>query len=119
MLLIRVALKTRGARGLSPLVEGDGVPGGSVVCSIDAGCRFGLKSASAACRALWACSRCGTRVVCCRSSGKLILPVKIVYWAVMRLTTNYQSVVPISDAEVSHAGCGATSAYRWLLAEPS
>src|SRR5436309_9356677 len=97
MLITGVALKIRGARGVSGLLKGDGIPGGSVVSSIEAGCRFGLKSASAACRALWACSRCGTRLVCCRLSGNLILLVRIatLYWAPMTLTTNYQGVVLI------------------------
>ena len=51
------ALKIRGARDAAGSDAGDGVAAGNVGASTAATCDLGLNSASAACRAVWACGR--------------------------------------------------------------
>src|SRR5258706_12627320 len=76
-LVTGVALKIRGVRGASGSVEGGGDATGMVGASAGGACRFGPKSASAACRAVWTFWRSGTAFVCCWSYGNVILRMRL------------------------------------------
>lgn len=73
--LLGAPLQMRGLRGASGSLEVGGVAAGTLDASTGDPCGLGVKSASAACRAVRTCARSGKGGVYCRSSGNVALRI--------------------------------------------
>jgi hypothetical protein len=120
-LVTGVALKIRGVRGASGSVEGGGDATGMVGASAGGACRFGPKSASAACRAVWTFWRSGTRFVCCLLYSNVILRVglgSLNIWGPQRYSYSRTTGPKMQRPTMMRAGRRHQRAVAWTAVKP-